>query len=227
VQYGVTWRIPESFRSRIDPAVLRHIDARNEGRFVPAPPQIYPWADARGDPELVLEAQVRVPTVSAHGGGAHAQFNFMVYLLDTASGKFFSYIVNLYQHPAEPMKPAHVENDGEFAFISAQMPRDGTPSLDMRHFRRAAASRGSSVDPWTGWRFFRICIGREHLGRAIADLNRSDVPGARDFGADPARYLLTGAGVIQEHVVHRGESVLMASSTREFALSIARKRPPR
>ena len=217
-QFGVTWRIPQSMRERIDPTVLRHLDARNPQRFAAAPLQVYPWADPAGNPELVLEARVRIPTEELRGAGAHAQFNFMFYVLDTVNGKFFSYIVNLHANPEEPMTA--VRNDGEFAFISAQLPRDGSLQREARYFRRSAVSRGNSPVAWNDSRFFRIHVGREHILNAIHDLNASDVDGARGFSTDPARYLLTSAGLIQEHVWHRGESVVMASSFSGFAISL-------
>jgi hypothetical protein len=219
-QFSITWSLPAAMRERIGEAVVSHIDSRNPRRFSATTPAIYPWADPAA--ELVIEARTRIATVEPRGPGAHAQLNFMVYLLDTASGKFFSYVVGLYAWPDYP--PHAVANDGEFAFISTRLPRDGTPDTETRYFRRAAGSRGSSQQPWSDWRFFRFHIGRRHLARAIADLNASDALGARGFSTDPAAYLLTSAGIIQEHYWHRGGSVVMDSSFGDFAVSLARKR---
>ena len=222
VQYTITWTIPLSLRARVDPRVLRHLESRHPGRFRRGAAAIRPWADAAGDPELVVEALARVPTAERIGPGAHTQLNFLVYLLDSGRGKFYSYVVNMYAQPKEATN--QVSNDGEFAFVSTQLPRDGEPVAANRYFRASPLSRGSSPEPWREARFFRFHIGRRELKNAIDDLNASNVLGARGFSTDPANYVLTSAGLIQEQTYHRGESVLMGSSFGDFAVSIARKR---
>jgi hypothetical protein len=218
-QYTVTWNIPDSVP--IPPEYRRLVEARNPGRIRAAAPAIRPWADPRADPELVLEANVRVPTAQIVGAHANAQFNMIFYLVDTASGKFLSYSVNLFD-PREDTQTDQVANDYEFAFVSAQLPRDGTADLERRYFRRSWDSRGSSRAPWPDSRFFRIHVGHAHIRRAIADAGANVEAGGGGLSPDPANYLLVSAGLIQENVYERGERTLVGSSFSDFAVYLAR-----
>lgn len=216
-QYTVTWHLPDS--APLSPSLRAYVAARNPGRFMASTPAIRPWGDPRGNPELVMEANVNIANVEDVGAPS-AQFNMAFYLLDTTSGKFFSYVVNLYANHESEID--FVGHDIEFAFVSNQMPREGTPDLERPFFRRSPRSRGSSLTPWREPRFFRIEVGREHIARAARAVNaRPDVSGG-GYSEDPAAYLLISAGLIQEHVYHRGESTLMDASFSDFAVYVAR-----
>ena len=217
-QYKVTWAIPSW--ATLSPSIARIVADWQPTRVRPDAPVIRPWAH-EGDPDLILQAWVRIPTVVV-GEGANVQYNLSFYILDTISGQVFDYIVNIYNNDAfgPGMGPSY---DGLSPFISTMLPPQGSTELRQRYYTLSPYSSGSSITPWSEPRFFRIHVGRHNLVNAINDVNAEYDTGLSE---DPSNYLLIDAGVIQEHTHPPGSSVLVASSLRDFGVYMAANENP-
>lgn len=212
-QYKITWAIPSW--APLHASIAGIIADYQPTRVQAGAPEIRPWAQA-GEPDLVLQARIRIPTVS-FTGRPHVQYNLSFYLLDTVSGQVFDYILNVYNN--EDFGPgAGPSHDGLSPFISTMLPPDGSRELQQRYYTLSPYSAGSSITPWAEARFFRIHVGRRQLANAIEDLNTEFGTG---LSADPSNYLLIDAGVLQEHARLENASVVMGSSVVDFGVYTA------
>jgi hypothetical protein len=167
--FGVTWAIPNNVAMN-DPLVMQY----QPTRVKPYSPAIRPWGTTVGNPDLVIQVDVRIPTANISGPGAVTQFNINFYVLDTTTGRFFQYILQIYNNRSFASGEA-VLFDGGWMYIASQLPADGT-SAAHNYYAVSPYSRGSSITPWGEYRRFRVHIGRDHIARAIQDINASRTP---------------------------------------------------
>lgn len=171
------------------------------------PNPVSPWG--RSTSRLWIQGDIQLPWIGTwntdnDSNAPVGQLSYITYLRDIATQKTICIVVNAFDN--RPTIPAEqIMHDTYTYFASTRFggTRYATPNPYSGTWRSSA---------WSGFTFYRAEITRQNMQNIIQDMNNQGA----GLSTDPANFVLTSVGILQETFRENGDHISLGSSFRNF-----------